>query len=84
MLRSFRSKFPNSRYILFMDNFTPDDKSLSHSLFAPAFDYVHRLQNIETRSLSSLERILHQTGFPMVKRMDLEISNGYLWVMKMN
>jgi methylase of polypeptide subunit release factors len=84
MLRSFRSKFPNSRYMLFMDNFTPEDKSLSPSLFAPAFDYVHRLQKIETRNLASLERILHQTNFRMVERIDLEIPNGYLWVMEMD
>ena len=50
MLQSFKKSFPNSRYMLFMDNFTPEQHHATNpELFVPAFDSVHRLQKIKTR-----------------------------------
>ncbi|MCH5586176.1 methyltransferase domain-containing protein [Shimazuella sp. AN120528] len=84
MLRSFKTTFPNSRYMLFMDNYTPEIGAQPAELFAPAFDFVHRLQNIDTRNYSSLEGIINNTGYDLAKRIDLDIANSYLWLLKMN
>jgi ubiquinone/menaquinone biosynthesis C-methylase UbiE len=83
VLQSLKTAFPNSRYLLFMDNYTPENNTADPQHFAPAFDFVHRLQGIETRNLKSLERILENSGFPLVNRLDLEIPNSYLWILEM-
>jgi ubiquinone/menaquinone biosynthesis C-methylase UbiE len=83
MLRSFKQTFPNSRYMLFMDNFTPEHGTSSPEVFAPAFDFVHRLQKIETRAYQSLEGIIKGSGFTIVERKNIEIPNGYLWLLEM-
>jgi hypothetical protein len=84
MLQSFQKLFPNSRYMLFMDNYTPEQhNSKNPALFAPAFDFVHRLQKIETRNETSLQNIISRTGYPIVDQLDIEIANGHLWILKM-
>lgn len=83
MLQSFKTSFPNSRYMLFMDTFTPENGGNDPELFAPAFDFVHRLQNIDTRTEASLADIIKRTGYPSLKRIDLDIANSCLWLLQM-
>lgn len=84
VLQSFKQVFPNSRYMIFMDTVTPEDGELSPESFAPAFDYIHRLQRLETRGFSSLFHILQRTGYHSVKHIKLDVPYSYLWVLDMN
>lgn len=83
MMQSFKATFPNSRYMLFMDTFTPENGGNDPKLFAPAFDFVHRLQNIDTRNEASLADIIKRTGYTSLKKIDLDIANSCLWLLQM-
>ncbi|WP_028775905.1 class I SAM-dependent methyltransferase [Shimazuella kribbensis] len=82
-LCSLKQAFPNARYLLLIDGVTPTNQSLSPLIFSPAFDYIHRLQRIETRNKERLDKIIQDTGYTIVKEIEIDFPNHYLWVLGM-
>lgn len=82
-LRSLKQAFPKARYLILVDCVTPTDKTLSPEIFSPAFDYVHRLQRIETRNKKRLDQIIQDTGYKIVKEIKVDFPNHFLWVLDM-
>lgn len=83
VLRSYQTKFPNARYLIIIDGVTPTDEPLSPQIFAPAFDYIHRLDRLETRSKESLDKIIENTGYQLTREIAIEFPNHYMWVLNM-
>jgi SAM-dependent methyltransferase len=82
-LRSLKQTFPNARYLFLIDGVTPTNQSLSPQIFSPAFDYIHRLQRIETRNKERLDKIILDTGYTIVKEIEIDFPNHYFWVLDM-
>lgn len=83
VLRSLKTVFPNAKYLLLIDGVTPTNIPASPEIFSPAFDYIHRLQRIETRNKDRLDQIIQDTGYSIEQEIEIDFPNHFLWLLHM-
>lgn len=78
VLNSYRIHFPNFRYFVYIDIvFSPDD-----SEHMPGFDYVHGLQNIQTRTYKETIDLFKEASLSIYKERRIDaLPNTYLWIL---
>jgi hypothetical protein len=81
VLRTYPLTFPNAEYFLFFDTTTSEDKPCAQ-LFAPGFDYIHRLQGLRPRTRSEILSVFEDAQFELLKEVTLRVPNSYAWVLK--
>lgn len=79
-LSSYRKNFPNLKYFIVIDIVAPEEDHTSHM---PAFDYVHGLLGIETRKYDHFTLLFSKAGYKMVKEIQIDMPNTYVWVLKL-
>ena len=77
-LGSYRSNFPNLKYLLILDIVAPEDTLNSHM---PAYDYVHGLLGIETRQYARYTSLFTKSGYKIIKEISIDMPNTYLWIL---
>ncbi|MFF8557201.1 class I SAM-dependent methyltransferase [Streptomyces sp. NPDC015501] len=82
VLRSYRSRFPRARYLVIFDT-VPSQDSEEPEIFAPGFDYIHALQNMEPRSRGAARRMFTEAGYICREEVELAVPNSYAWVLEM-
>lgn len=77
ILQDYQIHFPNFRYFIYIDIvFSPGTEHM------PGFDYVHGLQNIQTRSYEETIDLFRQSSFTVYKERKIEkLPNTYLWIL---
>ncbi|MEV0729276.1 class I SAM-dependent methyltransferase [Polymorphospora sp. NPDC050346] len=81
VLASYRVRFPGARYLVVFDTVSSSDPE-HPELFAPGFDYIHALQNMEPRSRADALRIFDEAGYSCQQELELAVPNSYAWVLK--
>lgn len=81
VLRTYPITFPNAEYFLFFDTTTSEEKPHAQ-LFAPGFDYIHRLQGLRPRTRSEILSVFEDARFELLKEVILRVPNSYAWVLK--
>lgn len=78
VLNSYRTHFPNFRYFVYIDIvFSSDD-----SEYMPGFDYVHGLQNIQTRNYEETIDLFKEASLSIYKERRIDaLPNTYLWIL---
>lgn len=78
VLYSYRSHFPNFRYFVYIDIVF----SLDDSEHMPGFDYVHGLQNIQTRTYEETVDLFKKASLSIYKERRIDaLPNTYLWIL---
>lgn len=77
-LDAYRVHFPNFRYFVYLDIvFSPDDPE-----YIPGFDYIHGLQNIQTRSYKETIKLFENSSLSIHKERKINtLPNTYLWIL---
>ena len=78
VLNAYRSHFPNFRYFVYIDIvFSHDDSD-----HMPGFDYVHGLQNIQTRTYKETIDLFKEASLSIYKERQIDtLPNTYLWIL---
>lgn len=77
VLQDYQIHFPNFRYFLYIDIIFSLTKE-----HMPGFDYVHGLQNIQTRSYEETVDLFSQASLHICKERKIEkLPNTYLWIL---
>lgn len=78
VLNGYRHHFPNFRYFVYIDIvFSPDDSD-----HMPGFDYVHGLQNIQTRTYEETIDLFNKASLTIYKERRIDtLPNTYLWIL---
>lgn len=77
VLKNYQVHFPNFRYFLYIDIvFAHGEEHM------PGFDYVHGLQNIQTRSYEETIDLFTKASLTIYKERKIEkLPNTYLWIL---
>lgn len=77
VLKDYQIHFPNFRYFIYIDIvFSPDGEHM------PGFDYVHGLQNIQTRSYEETMELFKEASLNVHKERKIEkLPSTYLWIL---
>lgn len=77
VLENYQIQFPNFRYFLYIDIVFSLTKE-----HMPGFDYVHGLQNIQTRSYEETVELFTKASLTIHKERKIErLPNTYLWIL---
>lgn len=77
VLQDYQIHFPNFRYFLYIDIVFSLTKE-----HMPGFDYVHGLQNIQTRSYEETVDLFSKASLHIYKERKIEkLPNTYLWIL---
>lgn len=77
VLNGYRVHFPNFRYFVYID--IVFSRGTEHM---PGFDYVHGLQNIQTRSYEETMQLFKGASLNVYKERKIEkLPNTYLWIL---
>lgn len=78
VLNAYRVHFPNFRYFVYIDIvFSTDDSD-----HMPGFDYVHGLQNIQTRTYEETLHLFKEASLTIYKERRIDtLPNTYLWIL---
>lgn len=78
VLNAYRNHFPNFRYFVYIDIvFSADDSD-----HMPGFDYVHGLQNIQTRTYEETTDLFKEASLSIYKEHRINtLPNTYLWIL---
>lgn len=79
---SYKNNFPNMRYFIILDVVTSEDDELSPTMFAPGFDYIHRLQGLFPRTKSQMMKTFSSANYSLHKEIKISLPNGYLWILE--
>ena len=77
VLQNYQTHFPNFRYFLYVDIVFSLNKE-----HMPGFDYIHGLQNIQTRSYEETIDLFAKASLTIYKERKIEkLPNTYLWIL---
>lgn len=79
---SYKNNFPNMRYLIILDVVTSENEALSPTMFAPGFDYIHRLQGLLPRTRPQMMKTFASANYRLHKEIKLALPNGYLWILE--
>lgn len=84
LLNDYRYTFPNLKYMIIFDTVTSENSNDINHIFAKGFDYIHRLQGLIPRTRADYMSIFDNSRVDIIKEIQLEVDNSFVWICKVN